>query len=63
LETGLLDEVMLCPHCRKTMKVRLSPHIGVVIHWVDDSIFLDVLLLIGKGCRRAILYREVYSLG
>lgn len=66
LETGLLSGLMLCSHCRKTMKVRLSSDIGVVIHWVDDGVLFDVFLLLsdGSGVRIPfLLYREVYALG
>lgn len=41
-------------------KVRLSDDIGVVIHWVDDFYFFDVVLIVEGSKALPVLYREVY---
>lgn len=42
------------------MRVRLSSDIGVVVHWVGDIYFFDVVLRF-KGCSVSyVLYREMY---
>jgi hypothetical protein len=58
---GLLSGLRICAHCRETMKVRLSSDIGVVIHWVGDVYFFDVVLVVEGYNLSYVLYREVYG--
>lgn len=57
---GFLTGLHFC-HCRDTRKVRLGFDIGVVIHWVGDVLFFDVVFLFEGVAESYVLYREVYG--
>lgn len=58
---GVLCGLRFCSHCRDIFKVILSPNVGVVIHWVGEHMFFDVVLCF-EGCGASyVLYREVYA--
>jgi hypothetical protein len=58
---GVLSGLHFCSHCRKTMMVRLGFDVGVIIHWVDDVLLFDVVLLFEGVGNSYVLYRETYG--
>ena len=62
--SGLLSGLHFCSSCRDEYKLRLSRDIAVGIHWVDDMLHFDILLLLSVGAEFMypfLLYCEVYG--
>ena len=68
---AMIGDLEVCPHCRRSFRVRISEDIGFYAHWDGDYYLFDVVLLVPEDsivhglCRvylGTVLYREVYVL-
>ena len=61
-----MDEVYVCSHCRKTVKLSLGIgfdgfNIGIVFHWIGKYFVIDLVLRVPESSRCPILYSRAYS--
>jgi len=62
----VLEAEKFCSHCRKDIQCRVSDDILFKLHWKDEFMIFDVILLVPllvpKDYLFFVLYREIYAL-
>ena len=57
----LKDSLLVCSHCRRDFKIRVSDDVGFKFHWVGDEYLIDVVLLLEDFPKAILMLRYVYG--